>query len=308
MRARFVAAPGALLVACAAALWGSDALLRQPLADSTAAATIVFGEHVVLVLLALPLVPAALAAVFRAGLRYVAAAVVIVVGASAVATILFTQAFVEGDPVTPVVLQKVQPLVAVVGAWLLLGERPRRRFGWFLVGGLIGTWLIAFPSPLDVQLNAALPALYAITAAVLWALGTVLGRLLATVLRFEHVAALRFTFGLPASAVAVVVVGAPFFAGGRDFAWIAALAVVTGAIALPLYYYGLQRTPAVIAALAELAFPITATAVGYFAFGRTLDASQWLGVAITSFVVLLLPVTGPRVVRVGREKLAPATG
>jgi drug/metabolite transporter (DMT)-like permease len=64
----------------------------------------------------------------------------------------------------------------------------------------------------------------------------------------------------------------------------------------------------VIAALAELAFPVTATAVGYFAFGTTLDGSQWLGVAITSIVVLLLPVTGPRVMRVRREQLAPATG
>ena len=53
MSARFFAAPGALLVAAAAALWGTDALLRRPLAHSTQAATIVFAEHVVLVLLTL---------------------------------------------------------------------------------------------------------------------------------------------------------------------------------------------------------------------------------------------------------------
>ena len=307
MRARLVAAPGALLIAVAAALWGTDALLRRPLAQSTEAATIVFGEHLVLVALMLPLVPAAFAAVVRAGPRYVVAAATIGVGASAIATILFTQAFVHGDPVTPVVLQKIQPLVAVVGAWFILGERPRRHYGWFLLAGLVGTWLIAFRSPLDVRVDTALPALMAVGAAALWAMGTVLGRMLATRLRFQHITTLRFAFGLPASAVAVLLVGAPFTTSGSDFGWIAALAIVTGLVALSLYYIGLRRTPAVIAALAELTFPVTAAAVGYFAFDATLDGTQWVGVAITTTVVLLLPITGPRVVAVRRD-VVPATG
>jgi drug/metabolite transporter, DME family len=307
VKGRFLALPGALFIAIAAALWGTDALLRRPLAHSTQAATIVFGEHLILVLLMLPLIPGALVAVHRAGRRYVAAAAVIGVGASAIATILFTQAFVQGDPVTPVVLQKVQPLVAVVCAWFILGERPRRGFAWFLVAGVAGVWLIAFPSPFEIHVAAALPAIYALGAATLWALGTVLGRLLATRLWFEHVTALRFAFGLPASALAVLVVGAPFTTSASDFAWIAVLAVVTGLVALSLYYYGLRRTPAVIATLAELTFPVTAAAVGYFAFGATLDGSQWLGLALTTTVVALLPVTGLRVLRVRGEKLLPAT-
>ena len=307
MKGRFVAIPGAIFIAIAAVLWGTDALLRKPLAESTQAATIVFGEHLVLVLLTLPLIPPALVAVRRAGPRYVAAAVVIGVGASAIATILFTQAFVDGDPVTPVVLQKVQPLVAVVGAWFILGERPRRGFVWFLLGGIVGVWLIAFPSPFEIHVDAARPAIYALAAAVLWALGTVLGRLLATRLWFGHVTALRFTFGLPASALAVLLVGAPFTTSASDFAWIAVLAIVTGLVALSLYYYGLQRTPAVIATLAELTFPVTAAAVGYFAFDATLDGSQWLGLALTTLVVALLPIRGLRVLRVRGDKLLPAT-
>ena len=127
--------PGAtLLVAVAASLWGLDAWIRAPLAQSTAVATIVFGEHVLLVLLTLPFLAGALVAVVRLGWRHVVAAVVIGAGSSALATILFTQAFVDGhDFVTPVVLQKVQPIVAVVCAGLILGERPRRSFAFFFV-------------------------------------------------------------------------------------------------------------------------------------------------------------------------------
>ncbi len=307
MMGRLVAVPGAFLIAIAAALWGTDALLRKPLAESTEAATIVFGEHLVLVLIMLPVIPAAFAAVMRAGPRYVLAAAAIGVGASAIATILFTQAFVHGDPVTPVVLQKIQPLFAVAGAWFILGERPHPKYAWLLFGGLAGVWLIAFPSPFEVQVDKAYPALLAITAAALWAMGTVLGRLLATRLRFQHVTALRFSFGLPASAVAVLLVGAPFTTSASDFAWIAALAIVTGLVSLSLYYMGLRKTPATIAALAELTFPVTAAAVGYFAFDATLDGTQWLGVAVTTTVVLLLPVTGPRVVTVPRREPVPAT-
>jgi drug/metabolite transporter, DME family len=278
------------LVAVAAALWGLDAWIRKPLAVTTPVATIVFGEHLVLVLLTLPFLAGALASVIRLGPRYILAAVVIGAGSSAVATILFTQAFVEGDPVTPVVLQKIQPVFAVVGAMLILGERPRPRFALYLVPALAGVWLMGVPHPFDPSAHGLKPTLFALGAAALWALGTVLGRYLTRRMRFEHVATLRFAFGLPASAIALLVLGAPAFASGHDTFWIAVLAVVTGLIALFIYYYGLQRTPAVAAAIAELAFPVSAILVGYFKFGHTLTGWQWVGVAVTTLVVALLPV------------------
>jgi drug/metabolite transporter (DMT)-like permease len=117
----------------------------------------------------------------------------------------------------------------------------------------------------------------------------VFGRYLARDLRFEHVATLRFVFGLPASAIALLVLGVPAFAAWHDSFWIAILALVTGLAAMFLYYYGLRSTPAVAATLAELAFPVTAVLVGYFKFGQTLTGWQWFGVAMTSTIVALLP-------------------
>jgi drug/metabolite transporter, DME family len=281
---------GVTLVAVAAALWGLDAWIRRPLAQSTEVATIVFGEHLVLVAITFPLLFAALPALFRLGPRYILAAAVIGAGSSAVATILFTQAFVEGDPVTPVVLQKLQPVIAVIAARIVLGERPRPRFLLFLVPALFGAWLIGVPDPFHPSAHGLQPTLYALAAATLWALGTVLGRYLSRSMQFQHVTALRFAFGLPASAIALLVLGAPAFASGHDTFWIAVLALVTGLVALSLYYYGLQTTPALAATLAELAFPITAVLVGYFKFGFTLTGWQWVGVALTTLVVALLPV------------------
>jgi drug/metabolite transporter, DME family len=289
MARRLAAVPGVLLIAAAAALWGTDALFRKPLAESTSAATIVFGEHVVLVLITLPLLVPAMRALFGAGTRYVLAGIAVGAGASAVATILFTQAFVHGDPITPVVLQKVQPLIAIAAAHVILGEQPRRRFVWFVIPAMLGVWLIAFPQPFDVHASGLQPMALALGAALLWGLGTVFGRYLARRLAFQHVVTVRFSFGFVASAIALPILGAPAFASAHDMLWIAYLALVTGAAALSLYYIGLQRTPAMLASIAELAYPVTAVIVGYVAFDATLRWTQWLGVILTVGVVSLLP-------------------
>ena len=115
---------------------------------------------------------------------------------------------------TPVVLQKVQPIVAVIAAGSFSVSASRPRFALYLGPALVGAWLIGVPDPLHPTVHGLKPMLYALGAAVLWALGTVLGRYLARMMRFEHVTTLRFLFGLPASAIALLVLGAPAFASG----------------------------------------------------------------------------------------------
>ena len=210
-------------------------------------------------LLTLPLLVAALRALWQAGPRYVAAGIAVGAGASAIATILFTKALFHGDFITVVVLQKAQPLIAVAGAWLILGEQPRPR-------------LRLVPDPRarrDLARRAAAAARPARAGpdadrgdarprprSGAWAPSSA-----ATSrrrLEFEHVTTVRFAFGLLASACMLPIVGAAAFSTWHDSFYIALLAFVTGFLALGLYYYGLRRTPAVLAALGELAFPVTA--------------------------------------------------
>ena len=312
MSSRLAAVPGVLLVALAAAMWGTDPILRKPLGSSTTATTIVFGEHVILVALTLPLLLPALRAVLKAGPRYIAAAVAIGAGASAIATILFTEALFHGDFITPVVIQKIQPLVAIAGAAVILGERPRRRFAWFLLPALLGFWLVNQPHPLDPQAKGLIPIIQASAAAVLWALGTVLGRYLGRELEFQQILSLRFFFGLAGSAVALWVMhsrdASKAFAGWHDSLWIAYLAIVTGLLALGLYYVGLKKTPAVLASLAELTYPAIAVIAGIYAYNSHLRWSQWIGIAVIMLVVTALPVQRRlRVVRLPREAALAST-
>jgi drug/metabolite transporter (DMT)-like permease len=312
---RLAAIPGVVLIAVAAALWGTDPIIRKTMSFTTSATTIVFGEHVILVLCTLPFLLPALRAVFRAGPRYVAAAVVVGAGASAVATILFTDALIgHSDYLTPVVIQKIQPFIAIGAAALMLGERPRTGFWWFFLPAVAGFWLVNQPSPLHPSASGLVVVAEATGAALLWGLGTVLGRYLSRELEFQHILSLRFFFGLLASSLALLVMHAPAYSNGHDSVLILYLALVTGLLALGLYYYGLQRTPAMVASVAELTYPAVAIIAGIYAYDQHLRWSQWIGVALILGSVTLLPMQRRRVVtepphqRQNELVPAPATG
>lgn len=275
------------LVALSAALWGTDGLLRKPLADVLPSATVVFWEHAIVLVVLLPWLPRALRALRRCGWRERIAIVAVGVGASALATALFTAAFAVGDPVTPLVLQKFQPIFAILAAALVLGERIRRGYLYFAVPAIAGAWLLTFPNPFHVQVSAAESALLALGAAALWAGGTVLGRLVSRQLAAWDVTVLRYTFGFLGACAIVLVTGAPIGVHTGDILGLVLLALVPGLLALALYYVGLQATPAARATLAELAFPATAAILGVTVLGATFTVSQWIG-----FAVVVLAVTG----------------
>lgn len=276
------------MVALAASFWGLSALWRDPLARELPSLTIVLWEHLLLVLLVSPWLPAAVRRLRASSARTIAAVLVIGAGSSALATVLFTAAFRLGDPITPQVLQKLQPLVAVALAAVLLGERLRPRYAVFLLPALVGAWLLAFPDPLGISVSGARAALLALGAATLWAAGTVLGRVASAELRFADLVALRFTVGLVALAVVAAVTSTPLAVPLSALPSIALLALLPGLAAMVLYYLALGRTAASRATLAELAFPLTAAVVGVVAFGARPEPTQWLGMVVVLASVLAL--------------------
>ncbi|GAA1886416.1 DMT family transporter [Williamsia serinedens] len=286
------------LVAVSAALWGLDGLLRKPLATDLAAGTVVLWEHIIPIVVLAPFLPAAVRAFLRLGLRDKAAVVVIGVGASAVATALFTRAFAiageRGDFITPLVLQKLQPVLAIALAVLVLGERLRPRFGLYVIPALAGAWLLAFADPTHLRVSELEPALLALGAAALWAAGTVLGRLVSPSVSPRDLTTLRLAFGTVGAFGVVGVTGAPVLPTWGDAVGLVLLALIPGLLALTLYYRALQSTPASRATLAELAFPATAAVVGALLLGTSLTWSQWTGLAVIAITVTAMGVREAR--------------
>src|SRR4028119_1748657 len=104
---------GVLLVALGAALWGTDGVLRTPLLREMSPAAIVLGEHVILLLYSVPAVVLGWASLRRLRPSGWLALLVIGWGGSALATLLFTAAFVAGDPTVAILPQQGPPLFAI---------------------------------------------------------------------------------------------------------------------------------------------------------------------------------------------------
>lgn len=279
---RWLALPSLLLVAIGAGLWGTDGLFRRGLALELPSATVVFWEHLILVAITFPLVIAFVRSRPKLEMRDVWALVLVGVGASALATMLFTEAFSYGNPTTPLVLQKLQPVIAILGAYVLLKERLLPRYGVYFLLAVGSAYLISFADPTNVSVNELAPALLAIGAASLWGLGTVLGRQLTAKIVPNQLTALRFAIGLPATVVIVGFRGETSAVTGisfDDFGTLVALSLIPGLAALAIYYRGLSGTPASAATLAELAFPLTAILIGWSVFDTVPTGTQWLGIA-----------------------------
>lgn len=275
-------------------------MFRRGLALDLPATTVVMWEHAVLVLVMLPVL---LRVPWRSLNRGDWVGLVLIgVGASALATVLFTAAFRYGDPNTPLLLQKLQPFVVVIGARAVLGERMAPRFWWWFAAAVVCGWLITFASPTQVTVEGAMAGALGASAAALWGMGTVLGRRLRAPLSAMELAAARFAVGLPATVVLTQVgPGRTDTLGltGDDFLPLVLLALVPGLMAMIAYYRGLGRCRAGIATLGELAFPMTALVVNAIAFDAVLSPTQALGLAGLIAVLLAMTFVG----REGQSRL-----
>ncbi len=289
-------------MALGAALWGTDGLFRRTLAFEMPATKVVFWEHMILVAVTLPFLVRFLRNRPALTTKDIAALLFVGAGASAVATILFTQAFTYGDPTTPLLMQKAQPLFAIFGAYLLLGERLLPKYGWYFFFAVSGAYLISFPDPTSVGVSRLAPALLALGSAALWGMGTVMGRHLTGKIPTNEVTALRFAIGLPTAFVILLLrneTATAFDVTAGEFGSLILLSLIPGLAALTIYYRGLSTTPASSATLAELAFPLTAILIGWAVFDTVPTPTQWVGIILLSATIVVMSQAAAR----GREAL-----
>jgi drug/metabolite transporter (DMT)-like permease len=263
-----------VLVAVAATLWASDAYFRNQLVQHLSATQIVVAEDALVTLFLLPVLIRSRKELRFLGARGWVAVAIIAAGAQALATILFTASFSIAAQhqlfAETFVLQQTQPLIAIVLAWIVLGERRRPWFWPAAAVAIGGVYLVLFAndpsSPVKALQNGRLEVgLFALGAAALWASGTVLGRYALGSISFWSMTSLRFTLALPVLVVVILVqYGLAGFTHYRvsDFVPnLLAIALVPGLLALLLYYRALSRTPASLATIAEMAYPVAATLI-----------------------------------------------
>jgi len=307
-----------LLVAVAATLWASDTYFRAQLIGHLKPTQIVVLEDALVSLFLVVFLVRGIPEMRRLSWRGWLAMGLIGLGPQAIATILFTTSFGYFHFAETFVLQQTQPLIAIVLAWIVLGERRRPWFWPAALVAVIAVYLVVFAQNLtapfsDLQHGRLEAGLYALGAAALWASGTVLGRFVLGKLTFPTTTALRFTLALPVLIVIVLIQSGP--SGFSHYRAVDALpflgiALIPGLFALLLYYRALASTPATLATIAEMAFPVAATFIASapppYGFNQPLYLPQFVGTALLIGVILVLNWTKLRTppVIVNTEKAA----
>lgn len=296
----------ALWVVLASLLWATDAPFRKPITDQGVASTsIALLEHVFSALVSLPLAWRKLPLVrgFDRGdwlsLLFIGA------GGSALGLVLFTQSFALGNPTVTILIQKLQPVIAVLLAAAVLRERITKRFALLGAVAFVASYFLAFGdatygpplvellqpdtwiAPLGALGSAATAAAgLALGAALLWGGSTVFGRRLAAKYEFELVTSLRLLVGLGFLAVLVAATGPALPL--HELPRLLVMGVAIGYIPMYLYYRGLRSTRAQVATFAELAYPVGAIAINWVLLGLGLTGTQLAATAVLLGAMLLL--------------------
>jgi drug/metabolite transporter, DME family len=299
-----------VFVAIAAVMWASDTYFRAqlipPLGKLTASQIVVVEDALIALFLSVFLVRG-WAEMRRLSGRGWLAITLIGIGPQAVATVLFTASFSYHHFAETFVLQQTQPVIAIILAWIILGER-RRAWFWPVAGAaIVGVYLVVFApnltAPLSDLSHGRLEAgLFALGAAALWASGTVLGRFVLGTLSFQTTTALRFWIALPVLVVILIGQNGSAALSHYQASYILpflGIALIPGLLALLLYYRALQSTPATLATIAEMAYPVAATFIASapppYGFSQPLYPGQAIGTVILIAVIVTLNWTKERV-------------
>jgi drug/metabolite transporter (DMT)-like permease len=208
---------------------------------------------------------------------------------SALATLAFTKAFSLLNPSLVILLQKFQPLIAILLAYKILKEPLKKEFiGWALLC-LIGGVLISYNDIIrgvyvllrgeDLLKGSALLG-YALTFTAVfgWGASTVFGKELVNKgYKETEVMAGRFLAGFLFLLPALAGEDAPIIKQGAIWGKILMMVILSGFLGMGAYYLGLKRIPARLAALAEMFFPFCAIAINWIFLDAKLTFLQILG-------------------------------
>jgi drug/metabolite transporter (DMT)-like permease len=284
------------IIALAASLWGTDPIIRPILLKSGySASVIVLFEHLALAAVFLPVLIKGRAEWQKLSGRQWLGLLVIAWGGSAIATILLTLAYSLGDPVSATLLQKLQPVFAVLLAGIFLKEVRHALFWPLFALAVLAALLISFGLPPFHGLQkptSALAAGYSVAAAAIWGSCTVIGRAELASLSPNLLAGWRFLLALPLLLAINAKSGLQVGPVNVGTIWpLLAIVLLPDRAGMVLYYRGLNHTPASVATLAELAYPFSALILGLLFAGTRLGPGQWLGIALLLGSLQLIQMT-----------------
>jgi len=284
-----------LFVIVAASLWGVDSIVLRPHLYTLPVPIVVFLESMIVAILLTPIFFKRFGDLKNLKSKDMFAFMGVALFGGAIGTMAITKALFYVDYVNlsvVVLIQKLQPVFALILAAILLKEKLPKQFFIWAVLAIAGAFLMTFGlniPDLNTGDKTFVASLFALLAAFSFGFSTVLSKRalknvtyeLGTYLRFIMTTVLMFIIVIAADAV-------PSINDVTNTQWVIFLVIAftSGGLAIFLYYYGLKRISASVATIAELSFPLTAILLEYFIHDNILDWLQWLGAILLIYSII----------------------
>ncbi len=283
-----------IFIIVAAMLWGFDGIVLRPELYTLPVGLVVFLESSITAVYLSPILFKNIAILkkleFADWISFLGVALFGgAIGALSITKALFYVNFVNLSIV--ILIQKLQPLFALTLAAILLKERLPKKFFYWAVLAIVGTYLMTFGlnfPKISSDNKNLLAAMYSIFAAFSFGFSTVLSKRALKNVNFELGTYLRFGI----SSLIMLTIVLSFNELGTihsvtNFQWwiLILIAFSTGGPAIFIYYYGLKNITASSSTILELAFPLTAIILEYILHGNILSFVQWIGVTILIYSI-----------------------
>ena len=304
---------GTFFIMIACFTWALDTLIRYPLLSAGySTLQVVLIEHVTLVLFVSPMlwryrhvyrhmsISGFLSFFFIGGIG------------SAIGTLAFTEAFHYLNPTIVILLQKLQPIVAILLAYWLLKEHIEGHFLQWAAVILLGSFVMMWPDLRalgNAQWHYSSDTIslfkgygYTLIAVIAWGAATVCGKYLS----HQNIPANAIMSGRFFAALLVLLPMALAQSDelsmmtSVDLSLSVIMALLSGFIGMWFYYQGLKTIPAQLATLAELSFPVFAALINWVFLDMGLTGYQIIG-----GIMLILRNIGLRMNEPRRNDLSP---
>jgi drug/metabolite transporter (DMT)-like permease len=281
---------GAFAVMFAALLWSLDGVFIRPKLYHIDASILVFLEHFLGFILLSPFIFLNWKKIKFLSLKDWGAVFWVSLFGGLIGTIMITKAFfaaINGEATfaTIIILQKIQPVFALLMARLILGEKFKLKFYFWASLAIISGYFLSFGKEginfYELSLN--LPAIFALLAAFSFGSSTVFGKKLINHIDFKAATALRFGVTAILGFIFLVLTGKLFLVSSLEpvhWKLLALIVFSSGAAALFIYYYGLKKISASAATICELFWPFSAVILDYVINKNFLSPMQFVASAI----------------------------
>ena len=195
-----------------------------------------------------------------------------------------------------VLLQKLQPVFAIVLAAILLKERVHKGFVVWASVAIVASYFLAFGLTIpdfNTGSRTTLAALFSLMAAFSFGSATVFGKKILNKVDFISATFLRYGFTTVIMLAIVLINGSlTQFHETTSQNWLILfiIAFTTGSGALFFFYFGLRKVKAMVATICELFFPASAILFDYLFNGKVLSPIQWISATILMIAIIKLSI------------------